>query len=464
MLAFGKFENRFGERAESRVMANLVVVGMQWGDEGKGKIVDLLCPAFDAVVRYQGGHNAGHTVRFGDRHFALRLVPSGILHAGQQCVMGNGMVVAPDALFEELDQLDAAGVATRGRLFISNRAQALLPLHAELDRAREAALGKGKVGTTGRGIGPAYEMKIARTGVRLAELGSPRLEERLAAQIAHVTAELAALGLPAPDAAGLAAQARRWHERLEPYLADTEHLLHGWIASGRALLFEGAQGSLLDVDHGTYPFVTSSNPTAGGAATGTGVPPTALHGVLGIVKAYTTRVGGGPFPGELTDEKGEHLRQRGNEFGTVTGRPRRCGWFDAVAVRYAVRLNGARALALTKLDVLDEFDEIPVCFGYRHHGRLLTEFPSCLETLEEVEPVYEVRPGWRTETAGILEESRLPRAARDYIAFLEQRVGAEVSLTSTGPRREETIVRADGALAEWLGDRLPAMLAGRALV
>ena len=441
-------------------MANRGVVGRQWGDEGKGKIVDLLCPGFDAVVRYQGGHNAGHTVRFGDRHFALRLIPSGILHAGQPCVMANGMVVAPDAFFEELDQLHAAGVETRGRLFLSNRAQALLPLHAELDRAREAALGAGKVGTTGRGIGPAYEMKVARTGIRLSELGAPRLEERLDALLVRVEAEMAALGArPAHSAAQVAALARGWAERLAPYLADTEHLLHGWLEAGKALLFEGAQGSLLDVDHGTYPFVTSSSPTAGGACTGTGVPPSALDGVLGIVKAYTTRVGGGPFPGELTDAVGEHLRGRGNEYGTVTGRPRRCGWFDAVAVRYAVRLNGARALALTKLDVLDTYEEIPVCVGYRHGGRVITEFPSRLETLEEAEPVYETLPGWRRETVGTLDFHALPQAARDYVAFLERQVGAEVALVSTGPRREETIVRADTPLAGWLGDRYASVRA-----
>lgn len=443
-------------------MSNLIVVGMQWGDEGKGKIVDLLCPAFDAVVRYQGGHNAGHTVKFGDRHFALRLIPSGILHEGQQCVMGNGMVVAPDALFEELDQLHAAGVTTDGRLFISNRAQALLPIHADLDRAREAAAGGSKVGTTGRGIGPAYEMKTARFGLRLSELGSPRLEDRLRVQMVRVEAELVALGgegLGSP--ARLADLCRAWHERLAPYLADTEHLLHGWIDAGRTLLFEGAQGSLLDVDHGTYPYVTSSSPTAGGASTGTGVPPSAIDGVLGIVKAYTTRVGGGPFPGELDGEAGEFLRRRGNEFGTVTGRPRRCGWFDAVAVRYAVRLNGTRALALTKLDVLDTLEQIPVCVGYRHEGRLLSEFPSCLDTLEAVEPVYETLPGWRQDTSGILDFDRLPAPARDYIAFLERQVGARVALLSTGPRREETIVAPDGPLVDWLGDRLAAVLAQR---
>jgi adenylosuccinate synthase len=440
-------------------MANLVVVGMQWGDEGKGKIVDLLCPAFDGVVRYQGGHNAGHTVKFGDRHFALRLIPSGILHPGTPCVMGNGMVVAPDALFEELDQLHAAGVESKGRLFISNRAQALLPVHAELDRAREGAAGAGKVGTTGRGIGPAYELKVARFGVRLSELASPRLEDRLRAQLVRIEAEITSLGgEPIGQPGPVADLCRLWHDRLEPYLADTEHLLHGWIDEGRALLFEGAQGSLLDVDHGTYPFVTSSSPTAGGAATGSGVPPSALDGVLGIVKAYTTRVGGGPFPGELTDATGEALRKRGNEYGTVTGRPRRCGWFDAVAVRYAVRLNGARSLALTKLDVLDDLAEIPVCVGYRHKRKVLTEFPSCLDTLEEVEPVYESLPGWKASTVGTLDFGDLPAAARDYVAFLERRVGARVDLISTGPRREETILRPDGPLAGWLGPRFDAVL------
>jgi adenylosuccinate synthase len=443
-------------------MGNLVIVGLQWGDEGKGKIVDLLGPAFDAVVRYQGGNNAGHTVKFRDRHFALRLIPSGILQPGLPCVLGNGMVVSPEAFFEEIGQLREAGVETEGRLFVSNRAQAVLPQLIALDRAREEAAGQAKVGTTGRGIGPTYEMKAARLGIRLAELGSPRLEERLRAQLSRVEMELLALGAPRLGQPGpIADQCREWAERLAPYLADTEHLLHGWLAEGRALLFEGAQGSLLDVDHGTYPFVTSSSPTAGGAATGSGVPPTAIGGVLGIVKAYTTRVGGGPFPGELTDERGEFLRQRGNEYGTVTGRPRRCGWFDAVAVRYAVRLNGSELVALTKLDVLDTLDEIPVCVGYRHHGRVLTELPSSLETLEESQPVYETLPGWKSDTSGVLEFERLPRAARDYVSFLEERIGAAVGLVSTGPRREETILCESATLARWLGGRLDRVLAAR---
>jgi adenylosuccinate synthase len=443
-------------------MANLVVVGLQWGDEGKGKIVDLLCPAFDGVVRYAGGHNAGHTVRFGERHFALRLIPSGILHPGLPCVMGNGMVVSPEAMFEELDQLHEAGVETEDRLFVSNRAQALLPVHVALDQAREGSLGSNKVGTTGRGIGPAYEMKAARFGIRLGELSAPDLDQRLRAQLVRIDAELRALGgeqVASPQQ--VADLCRIWHDRLSPYLTDTEHLLHGWIASGRSLLLEGAQGSLLDVDHGTYPYVTSSNPTAGGASTGTGIPPGAIDGVLGIVKAYTTRVGGGPFPGELEDEAGERLRQRGNEFGTVTGRPRRCGWFDAVAARYSVRLNGSSAVALTKLDVLDSLAEIPVCVGYRVSGSVVTEFPSCLQTLAKAEPVYEVCKGWQQETVGILEYEKLPAAARDYVSFLEEQIGSRVALISTGPRREETILREGTPLTHWLGDRRDAVLAQR---
>ena len=447
-------------------MANVVVVGMQWGDEGKGKIVDLLCPAFDAVVRYQGGHNAGHTVKFGDRHFALRLIPSGILHSDMQCVMGNGMVVSPEAFFEELEQLHAAGVDTRGRLFLSNRAQALLPHHAILDQAREQALGEGKVGTTGRGIGPAYEMKVARTGVRLGELAAGGVADRLRSQLARIEPELRSLGALGGEVSLARPQrveddCRGWAKRLEPYLCDTEHLLHRWLGEGKSLLFEGAQGSLLDVDHGTYPFVTSSSPTAGGASTGTGVPPTAFDGVLGIVKAYTTRVGGGPFPGELLDDQGEYLRKRGNEFGTVTGRPRRCGWFDTVAVRYAQRLNGAKLVALTKLDVLDELAEIPVCVGYRIQGAVTRELPSRLDHLERAEPVYKTLPGWRTNTVGILEYGKLPQAARDYIAFLEGEIGAEAALISTGPRREETILQSSPLLERWTSGRLARVLEQR---
>jgi adenylosuccinate synthase len=423
-------------------MANVVVVGLQWGDEGKGKIVDLLCPAFDAVVRYQGGNNAGHTVKFGNRHFALRLIPSGILQPELPCVLGNGMVVSPEAFFEEIGQLREAGVETEGRLFVSNRAQAVLPQLVELDRAREEAAGAGKVGTTGRGIGPTYEMKAARLGLRLSELGSPRLEERLRAQLVRVESELVALGAGRVGQPGpIADRCREWAERLAPYLADTEHLLHGWLDEGRSLLFEGAQGSLLDVDHGTYPFVTSSNPTAGGAATGTGVLPTSIEGVLGIVKAYTTRVGGGPFPGELTDERGEHLRKRGNEFGTVTGRPRRCGWFDAVAVRFAVRANGIDALALVKLDVLRGFPRLRICTAYDLPSGRTQRFPASATDVMAARPVYRELPGFDGDVSAARRFDDLPAPARDFVLAIEAEVGVPIELVSVGPSREQVIRR-----------------------
>ncbi|HSM50160.1 MAG TPA: adenylosuccinate synthase [Thermoanaerobaculia bacterium] len=444
-------------------MVNAVVVGLQWGDEGKGKIVDLLCPAFDAVVRYQGGHNAGHTVKFGDRHFALQLIPSGICHPGLDCVLGNGMVVAPDAFFEELGRLAGAGVETAGRLFVSSRAHLLLPSHALLDRARERAAGVSQIGTTARGIGPAYEAKVARSGLRLGDLLEPGFADRLAAQLARTGAELGSLGAEERfEVEEIRELCRAWAERLAPLVTDTAHLLHGWLAAGRRLLFEGAQGALLDVDHGTYPYVTSSNATAGGAATGTGVPPAALGCVLGVLKAYTTRVGGGPFVGELAGEPAEFLRRRGNEFGTVTGRPRRCGWFDAVAARYSQRINGANGIALTKLDVLDEFDEIPVCVGYRHRGEILRGFPASPSAQAEAEPVYRTVRGWRRETVGIRAFEDLPAAARDYVAVLEEEVGAPVWLVSTGPRREETILRGDAGLEPLLGARRSAVEAGLA--
>jgi adenylosuccinate synthase len=443
-------------------MANAIIVGMQWGDEGKGKIVDLICPAFEGVVRFQGGHNAGHTVRFADRHFSLHLIPSGILHPEMQCVLGNGMVVAPPAFFAELERLEEAGVRTGGRLFVSNRAHALLPWHVELDQAREGALGGRAIGTTARGIGPAYEAKASRHGLRLGGLGSEGLEEVLAAEHAKIGAELAALGAPEPTSqTELARLCREWAERLAPLLADTEALLAGWIEEGRSLLFEGAQGALLDLDHGTYPYVTSSSSTAGGACTGSGVPPTAIDGTIGIVKAYTTRVGGGPFPTELLDETGEFLRRRGNEFGTTTGRPRRCGWLDTVVVRYARRLNGTGALALTKLDVLDQLEEIRVCTAYEIDGRETRDLPADLGALERARPVYRTVPGWRRDTSGTLELEALPEAARAYVRLIEEEVGARVDLISTGPRREETLIRTGGVIEELLGERFTEVLASR---
>jgi adenylosuccinate synthase len=436
-------------------MANVVIVGMQWGDEGKGKIVDLLCPAFDGVVRYQGGHNAGHTVKFGSRHFSLQLIPSGILHEGMQCVLGNGMVIAPDAFLSELAKLHEAGVRSAGRLFVSNRAHVLLPCHADLDQAREAARGSGRIGTTARGIGPAYENKASRFGLRMCDLDAPDLEDRLRLQLSRIQEELRSLGgaeLPPP--ARLADQCRSWGETLAPRLRDTERLLNDWIREGKSLLFEGAQGTLLDLDHGTYPYVTSSSSTAGGACTGTGVPPTRLDGAIGVLKAYTTRVGGGPFVSELTAAEGEFLRQRGNEYGTVTGRPRRCGWLDTVVARYSQTLNGIETIALTKLDVLDDLAEIPVCVGYRVGGETLRHLPPEQHSLEQAEPVLRTMKGWKRNTVGLLDPHELPQEARDYVDLIEQEVGASIALISTGPRREETLIGDDPALVRLTGGKL----------
>ena len=438
-------------------MANAVVVGMQWGDEGKGKIVDLLCPAYDVVVRYQGGHNAGHTVRFGDAHFSLHLIPSGILHPGVQCVLGNGMVIAPDAFAKELAGLRAAGVEVDGRLFVSDRAQVILGEHAALDGARESAAGSGKIGTTLRGIGPAYETKVGRCGVRVCDLTAPDLEDRLRVLLLRMEAELTALGgSPTDHPMRVADQCRAWAESLAPFRADTSALLQRAVRDGKAVLFEGAQGSLLDVDHGTYPYVTSSSSLAGGACSGAGVPPHRIDGAIGVLKAYTTRVGGGPLPTEDLGEAGDYLRKRGNEYGTTTGRPRRCGWLDLVAARYAAELNGVDTIALTKLDVLDQFPEVPVCVGYRWRGELLRRFPAEGRALAEAKPEYRVFEGWRQETVGVLSVETLPRAAREYVAFIEAELEAEVSLISTGPRREETIVRPLPALARLTSGRLAA--------
>ena len=416
-------------------MPSTVIVGMQWGDEGKGKIVDLLCPAFDAVVRYQGGNNAGHTVKFEDRHFALHLVPSGILHDGMSCVLGNGMVIHPGALFEELDGLAEMDIDTAGRLFVSDRAHVLLPIHMEMDEELEEARGDQRIGTTARGIGPAYQTKIAREGVRFADLWSRDLPRRLESLSRF-------LGKPGREAEllGLAAS---WRERLTPLVVNSTYLLHGWLDEGRSLLFEGAQGALLDIDHGTYPFVTSSSSTSGGACAGSSVPPAAIDGVLGVLKAYTSRVGEGPFPTELEDDTGEFIRERGNEFGTTTGRPRRCGWLDLVASGYARRVNGISSIALTKMDILDTLDEIPVCVAYSIDGEETRELPTDLEVLARAEPVYETLPGWQADTVGLTEFSDFPEAAQRYVRYIEHALRAPVSIVSTGPRREETCVRRD---------------------
>ncbi|MEM8930358.1 MAG: adenylosuccinate synthase [Acidobacteriota bacterium] len=448
-------------------MANTVVLGMQWGDEGKGKIVDLICPAFDAVARYQGGHNAGHTVKFGDRHFALHFLPSGAVHGDVRCVLGNGMVIHPDAFFDELASLADNGVELGpDRLAVSDRAQLILPAHVALDRAREAARGDQAIGTTARGIGPTYETKAGRTGMRTGDLLADRLDHRVETLHQHLASQLRALGsdeIPTVDE--LVACCREWAERLGPFLCDTADELNDRIDAGGSVLFEGAQGALLDLDHGTYPFVTSSSATAGGVATGTGVPPTRLDGALGVIKAYTTRVGEGPFVtelgGDVEPEIAAHLQDRGNEFGTSTGRPRRCGWFDAVAARYSRRINGIDTMALTKLDVLDELDEIRVCTAYRYRGEELPAFPAAIEVLEEVEPIYETFPGWKTSTVGSLSVDDLPPAAQDYMRFLEAQVGAPVGIVSTGPRREETILVDSPEMRHLLGDALDQVLAER---
>jgi adenylosuccinate synthase len=442
-------------------MANSVVLGMQWGDEGKGKIVDLLGAAFDAVVRFQGGNNAGHTVKFGDRHFALHLIPSGVLHPGKRCLLGNGMVIDPDAFFEELEGLEARGVDVAGRLFVSDRAQVILPVYRQLDIAREEARGKAMIGTTAKGIGPAYENKASRSGLRMIDLSASDLEARLERLLGRIGAELVHLGKPAPDLGEALALCRSWAERLGPMLRNSVYLLHEWIAEGDAILFEGAQGVLLDVDHGTYPYVTSSNTSAGGVATGSGMAPQAVDGSIGVLKAYTTRVGSGPFVTELEGTVGEYLRDRGNEFGTTTGRPRRCGWLDTVVARYSRMINGVDAVALTKLDVLDTLEEIRICVAYRVDGEVRRELPASLDELARAEPVYESVPGWQSDTVGIVEFDQLPAAARDYIGLIEEEVGAPVGLVSTGPRREETVLRRGTRLTELTGGRLEAVLENR---
>jgi adenylosuccinate synthase len=423
---------------------NIAVLGAQWGDEGKGKIVDLLTPGFSIVARYQGGHNAGHTVYANGRKFVLRLLPSGILHPGITCVIGNGVVVDPQALFGEIDELAAAGIEVGSRLVISDKAHLILPYHRELDLLSEARRGERKFGTTSRGIGPAYEDKIARRGVRVGDLAN---RSALAEAVEHnVAARNRLIADSTMDAGQVLADLEQAWGRMRPLVADVSLFLARAREEGKSIMFEGAQGTLLDIDHGTYPYVTSSNATIGGVCTGLGVPPRAIDRVLGVAKAYTTRVGEGPLPTELIGEIGDRLRESGQEFGAVTGRPRRCGWFDAVAVRYASRINGLDALALTKLDVLDGLGELQVCTAYRCHGKLLTEMPGELSELSACEPVYETLPGWTQPTRGVRQYGDLPREARAYVARLEEITGVPAAIVSTGSGREETIFR-EGTLA-----------------
>ena len=432
-------------------MKNVVIIGTQWGDEGKGKVVDILAPNFDIVARYQGGHNAGHTVRIGGRKFVLHLIPSGILHQDCACVIGNGVVIDPKAFNAETEELRQMGIDSEGRLFISSRAHLILPHHVALDRAREQRLGANGVGTTMRGIGPAYEQKAARTGVRAGDLLYPDLlNAGLRNGIVDANRELRALGAEPLDVERAADQFLADAILLKPFVCDTAAMLNAATGEGKTILIEGAQGTMLDVDHGTYPFVTSSNATAGGAATGLGIPPRAITGALGITKAYTTRVGSGPFPTELLDETGAYLQKRGNEYGASTGRPRRTGWFDAMVVRYSVMLNGLDAIALTKLDVLDDFDEIKLCVGYKRDGVVVNEMPYGATLLAECEPIYEAAPGWKTSTCAITSFDALPAAAKDYVRRIETLIGAPVAIISTGPERTETIIRESSAITEWM--------------
>ena len=429
---------------------NIAVLGAQWGDEGKGKIVDLLTPHFSIVARYQGGHNAGHTVYAGGRKFVLRLLPSGILHEGVECVIGNGLVVDPQALFAEIDELDRAGVKIGDRLRISDKAHLILPYHRELDLLSEARRGERKIGTTSRGIGPAYEDKIARRGVRVGDLANP---DSLAEAVQHnVAARNRLIAESTMDWRQVFEDLRRAWDRMSPWVADVSVFLADARRQGRSIMFEGAQGTLLDIDHGTYPFVTSSNATIGGVCTGLGIGPRAIDGVLGVAKAYTTRVGEGPLPTELTGELGNRLRESGQEFGAVTGRPRRCGWYDAVAVRYAVRVNGLDAVALTKLDVLDGLGELQLCTGYRCRGGLLAEMPGDLAQLAACEPVYETLPGWSRPTRSVRRYDDLPREAKAYIARIEEITGVPAAVVSTGSAREDTIVREGSIAAGWFAD------------
>jgi adenylosuccinate synthase len=431
-------------------MANLIVVGAQWGDEGKGKVVDVLSERFDVVARYQGGNNAGHTVVVGDEKIVLHLVPSGILRKGKVCVLGNGVVIDLGELIHEMDQLERLHVRFADHFFISRRAHLVLPYHKILDVVHERRAAK-KIGTTGRGIGPAYVDKMARVGIRVGDMHKPEL---FAERLRHNLAEKQAQFPDNPDLAGLDAEAvcaqhLTYYERIREFLADSGRILDRFIGEGKRVLFEGAQGTLLDIDMGTYPYVTSSSATAGGACTGTGISPKRIDGVLGVCKAYTTRVGEGPFPTELRDATGEHIRERGQEFGATTGRPRRTGWFDAVTARYAARVNGLDAVALMKLDVLDDLDPILVCTGYRYGGEVLTDFPTETDILAECEPVYESHPGWRQSTVGTLEEEKLPDACRAYLRRLEELVRVSFTLISTGPRRDQTLVRSNPTWEGW---------------
>ena len=423
-------------------MSTRVVLGAQWGDEGKGKIVDLLSDKAEYVVRYQGGANAGHTLKFDDKTVVLHLIPSGIFNGNAHCVIGNGVVIDPIALVEEIKGVEEMGFSLEGRFFISQTAHVILSYHKLLDQMKEKNRGEGAIGTTGRGIGPAYVSKISRIGIRMSDLiNEDLLRKKVDQNLKDINAALRNIyNEPELTTDALLEELAPAITKLKPFVCNTTNILHTAIANDESILLEGAQGSLLDVDHGTYPFVTSSSPTAGGACTGAGIPPTAINKVMGITKAYCTRVGNGPFPTELEDETGELLRKAGHEFGATTGRPRRCGWLDLVALKYAVQLNGLNELTLTKMDVMDGFEEIKVCTAYRIDGVETDVYPLTLEEVEKIEPVYTTLPGWADSIEGLTSWDDLPDTAQSYIRFVEEYLGVKFTIISTGPKRSQTIV------------------------
>jgi adenylosuccinate synthase len=422
-------------------MSNLIVLGAQWGDEGKGKIVDLLSEKFDAVARYQGGHNAGHTVYLGEKKFVLKLIPSGILRPNVQAVVGNGVVIDPAAMLEEIHGLEAAGINVKAQLKISNRAHVIFPFHRTIEKISEGRKDRTAIGTTSRGIGPCYEDKIARRGIRIADLVDRNFsklycslaeDKQLIATAFQITEKV--------DFNEILDRYTQYADELRPMVCDTAHLLNGLIREGKSVLFEGAQGTMLDIDFGTYPFVTSSSAAAGGACTGTGVPPNKIDGIVGVSKAYITRVGAGPFPSEDLGEAGEKIRRAGNEFGSVTGRPRRCGWFDVPLLRYTAEVNGFDSLIITKLDVLDDLAEIPVCVAYEVNGKVMTQMPASTQAMEAIKPIFETLPGWKTKTQGIASLDALPKQAQAYLKFLSEKTEVEIGSVSNGPERNETMI------------------------
>ena len=420
-------------------MSVTVIVGSQWGDEGKGKIVDILSERFDIVARYQGGANAGHTVEVGDKKFILHLIPSGILRENVMCVIGNGVVIDPKALLDEISLLEGMGITIKGRLFISHNAHLIMPYHKLLDSISES--GSSKIGTTGRGIGPCYIDKYARKGIKIVDLLDKQvLEEKIKCNIEEKNNLIKKVyNQQELDVNKIIKEYLEFDDKIDQYITDSALYLNSALEEGKSILLEGAQGALLDVDFGTYPFVTSSNPTSGGASTGSGIPPTKITSVMGIVKAYTTRVGLGPFPTELLDQDGEDLRKVGAEFGATTGRPRRCGWYDAFLVNYSRMINGIQRTAITKLDVLSHFDQIKVCVAYEINGKRLKSFPTSEVQMQKVNPVYETLPGWKSEISHFTSFEELPHEAKDYLQFISQQSGFEISLISVGPNRSQTI-------------------------